>query len=126
MLLHERLEEAAGLIRIFRNILLQRRGNRYRTRIGHRVGGGDHNTQSKSFDVTIKLPRQKERGFQCRIHEIMLFGGDEDGFEFHGDLRSNPVHDGRTFAEYAAAVLKRPSPAYTAIAPAVPADADDL
>jgi hypothetical protein len=37
-------------------------------------------------DVTVKLLRQTERGFQCRVHEIMLFDGNKNGSETHDDL----------------------------------------
>ena len=60
MLLHEGLEQAAGLLRIFSDIPLQW-GYRYGAHIDHLVGGGDRDAQSESFNVTVKLPRQKER-----------------------------------------------------------------
>src|SRR5271166_4829944 len=85
MLLHEGLEEAAGLFRIFSNILLQV-WCRHSGRISHCVGGRDRNAQSEPFDVTVKLLRQTERGFQCRAHEIMLFDGNKNGSETHDDL----------------------------------------
>jgi len=85
MLLHEGLEEAAGLFRIFCNILFSfgcRHSGRFR-----RCGGGRvRNPQSKPFDATVKLLRQTERRFQCRAHEIMLFDGNENGSETHDDL----------------------------------------
>src|ERR1700740_1723618 len=85
MLSHEGLEEPAGLFRIFRNILLQF-GYCHSGCIVHWVGGGDRNAQSEPFDVTVKLLRQTERGFQCRVHEIMLFDGNKNGSETHDDL----------------------------------------
>src|ERR1700740_1326354 len=85
MLSHEGLEEPAGLFRIFRNILLQF-GYCHSGCIGHWEGGGDRNAQSEPFDVTVKLLRQTERGFQCRVHEIMLFDGNKNGSETHDDL----------------------------------------
>jgi hypothetical protein len=85
MLLHEALEEAAGLFRIFCKIVLQI-GHRHCGRIGHCVGGRIRNAQSEPFDVTVKLPRQTERSFQCRAHEIMLFDGNKNGSETHDDL----------------------------------------
>jgi hypothetical protein len=63
MLLHEGLEEAAGLFRIFCNILLQY-GYRQSGRISHCVGGWARNAQSEPFDVTVKFLRQTERSFQ--------------------------------------------------------------
>src|SRR6516162_316239 len=85
MFLHEALEEAAGLFRIFCNILLQI-GYRHSARFGHCMGGGNRSAQSEPFNVTVKLLRQTERGLQCRVHQIMLFDGNKNGSETHDDL----------------------------------------
>src|ERR1700730_1241200 len=85
MLLHEALEKTLATLRIVRNILLQW-GYRHSAHIDHCVGDGDRNAQSEPFDVTIKHPREKERGFQCRVYEIMLFDGNKNCSEIHGDL----------------------------------------
>ena len=50
------------------------------------VGRVMGDAQSEPFDITVKLPRQTERGFQCRAHEIMLFDGNKNGSETHDDL----------------------------------------
>ena len=42
--------------------------------------------QGKPFDVAVKHSPQKERGPQCRAHEMMLFDWNENGLETHGDL----------------------------------------
>src|ERR1700752_5288849 len=85
MLWHEGLEETASLFRIFCNILLQL-GYRQSGRISHCVGGRARSAQSEPFDVTVKFLRQTERGFQSRVHEIMLFDGNKNGSETHDDL----------------------------------------
>src|SRR5262249_47257061 len=84
MLLHEGLEAAVGLFRIFWNFVLQI-GHRHSGRIGHCVGRL-RNAQSEPFDVAVKFLRQTERGFQCRAHEFILFDGNKNGSETHDDF----------------------------------------
>jgi hypothetical protein len=84
--LHKVLEQAARPFRIFRTFLLQC-GYWQAAYVAHRDDSRDLTSQGEPLNITVELPRKKERGFQCRAHEVMLFGRNENGFETHGDLQ---------------------------------------
>jgi hypothetical protein len=86
MLLHEVLEKAAASFLIFRDILLKRR-YRHGAYVADCEDSGNLNAQGEPFDVAVKFSREKERGLQRRVHEIMLFDRNENGLETHGDLQ---------------------------------------
>src|SRR5215831_19782922 len=86
MLLHEVLEKAATSLLIFRNVLFQCR-YRHSAHVGYCEDSGNLRVQGEPFDVAVKFPREKERSFQCRVHEIMLFDRNENGLETHGNLQ---------------------------------------
>src|SRR5499427_3544345 len=86
MLLHEVLEKAAASLLIFRNVLFQCR-YRHSAHVAYCEDSGNLNAQGEPFDVAVKFPREKESGLQCRVREIMLFDGNENGLEAHGDLQ---------------------------------------
>src|SRR5499427_6749607 len=85
MRLHEVLEQAAAALRVFHDVLFQRR-----YRHGADVADGEHrgelDAQGEAFDVAVEFAREQERGLQCRVHEIMLLDRNENGLETHGDL----------------------------------------
>src|SRR5260370_4294336 len=85
VVLHEVLEKAPGPFRVFHAFL--QCGYRQTAYIAHCENSGDRSLQREPFDVTVELPRELERGFQCRGHEIILFGRNENGLETHGDLQ---------------------------------------
>jgi hypothetical protein len=107
--LHEALEKAPGPFRVVRAFLLQW-GYRQSAYVAHCEGSGARNSQSKPFDVTVELPRKKERGFQCRVHEIMLLGRNENGLETHGRsptrVRRKTLHDAHAFPSYMTVITK--------------------
>jgi hypothetical protein len=84
MLSHEVLEKVAAAFRIFRYFLFQYKHTASIVRC--EGGGGGRNVQGEPFDVAVELPREKKRGCQCRVHEIMRLDRNKDGFETHGDL----------------------------------------
>src|SRR5436190_22938153 len=90
MFLHELLEESPAPFLVFRDF-----PSRWRYRnsadVAHCEGSGDINSQGKSFDVAVKLPRQSERGLQGRAQKFMLFDRNENGSEAHGDLHSSEL-----------------------------------
>jgi len=63
-------------------------GYRHRAYIAYCEDGGGLKAQSEPFDVTVKLPRKKNSGLQCRSHEIMSFDRKENGLETHGGHQS--------------------------------------
>src|SRR5262249_61489618 len=81
-----RLEKTSAAFLIFRDILLKRR-YRHSADVAHCEDNGNLNAQGEPFDIAVKFPREKERGFQCRVHEIMLFDRNENGLETHGNLQ---------------------------------------
>src|SRR5215831_3104180 len=93
MRLHEVLEQAAAALRVFHDVLFQRR-YRHGAYVAYGEDRGELDAQGEPFDVAIELAREQERGLQCRFHEIMLLDRNENGLETHGDLpfvRTSPA-----------------------------------
>src|SRR5262245_59949483 len=111
MRLHEGLEQAAAALRVFHDVLFQRR-YRHGAYVADGEDRGEFDAKGEPFDVAVELAREQERGLQCRVHEIMLLDGNENGLESHGDLpfvRASPAarRGGRGFRRLA--VLRRTS-----------------
>src|SRR5438445_10955504 len=87
MILHEFLEKGSAPLLVFRDFLSRWR-YRHSAYVAHCKGSGDINSQGKPFDVAVKFPREEQRSLQCRIHEVMLLGRNENGLKAHGDLQS--------------------------------------
>src|SRR5262245_53541574 len=85
MLLHKALEQSLALLLAFFQIVC---GYRYCADVGHGEGRRHRNSQPEPLDVTVKRPREKKSGFQCRVHENMLRGRNQYCPELHGDLPS--------------------------------------
>src|SRR5262249_20264933 len=90
MLLHEVLEKAAASFLMFRDVLLQCR-YRHSAGVGDCESSGNLTAQREPFDVAVKFPREQESGLQGRVHEIMLFGRNENCLETHDDLQCRYV-----------------------------------
>src|SRR5262249_11693507 len=83
--LDEVFEEAAALLLVFRDVVLQCR-YRHGGYVAHCEGGGELDAQGEPFDVAVEFAREQERGLQGRVHAIVLFDRHQNGLETHGDL----------------------------------------
>jgi hypothetical protein len=108
VLSHEFLEQGAGPVLIVGNFVLQGGGHRQSAHVPDGEGDRHPDPQGKPFDVTVELPRENNRGFQGRAHEIMLLGRNENGFERHGALPS--VWSAILFKLWAGCCLAIPPP----------------
>src|SRR5262249_8857044 len=85
MRFHEVLEQAAAALRVFHDVLFQRR-YRHGAYVADGEDCGELDAQGEPFDVAVEFAREQEGGLQCRVHEIMLLDRNENGLETHGDL----------------------------------------
>src|SRR5262245_23907012 len=85
MRLHEVLEQAAAALRVFHDVLFQRR-YRHGAYVADGEDRGELDAQGEPFDVAVEFAREQKRGLQCRVHEIMLLDRHQNGLETHSNL----------------------------------------